>query len=178
MRNLALPSPLPPKAAWAMRHGARTPSPCFRNWRRRAPTIRLRATTLHFAQGMLAVAQKDMKAARTHFDMCIEPDFMCHWQALEVSRKAGDKAGADASLARLMKLYVRDPLYVYAHHGQEWDTAKVNDLRSGISASSARSSDQRHLSAGCPGGDEVVNDMCSALVPQRRTQRAGGREAR
>jgi tetratricopeptide (TPR) repeat protein len=72
------------------------------------------ATSLHFAQGMLAVAQKDMKAARTHFEMCTDQDFACHWQALEVSRKAGDKAGADASLARLTKLYVRDPLYVYA----------------------------------------------------------------
>ena len=71
-------------------------------------------TTLHFAQGMLAVAQKDMKTARTHFEMCLEQDFACHWQALEVSRKAGDKAGADAFLARLTKLYVRDPLYVYA----------------------------------------------------------------
>ena len=71
-------------------------------------------TTLHFAQGMLAVAQKDMKAARAHFEMCLEPDFACHWQALEVSRKAGDKAGADASLARLTKLYVRAPVYVYA----------------------------------------------------------------
>jgi tetratricopeptide (TPR) repeat protein len=71
-------------------------------------------TTLHFAQGMLAVAQKDMKAARMHFEMCLEQDFACHWQALEVSRKAGDKAGADASLARLTKLYVRAPLYVYA----------------------------------------------------------------
>ena len=71
-------------------------------------------TTLHFAQGMLAVAQKDMKAARSHFEMCLEPDFACHWQAVEVSRKAGDKAGADAALSRLTKLYVRDPLYVYA----------------------------------------------------------------
>jgi hypothetical protein len=55
-----------------------------------------------------------MKAARTHFETCIEQDFACHWQAFEVSRKAGDKAGADASLARLTKLYVRDPLYMYA----------------------------------------------------------------
>jgi tetratricopeptide (TPR) repeat protein len=71
-------------------------------------------TTLHSAQGMLAAAQKDMTAARMHFEMCLEQDFACHWQALEVSRKAGDKAGADASLARLTKLYVRVPLYVYA----------------------------------------------------------------
>jgi tetratricopeptide (TPR) repeat protein len=72
------------------------------------------ATSLHFAQGMLAVAQKDMKTAPMQFERCMEQDFACHWQAMEVSRKAGDKAGADASLARLTKLYVRDPLYMYA----------------------------------------------------------------
>jgi tetratricopeptide (TPR) repeat protein len=72
------------------------------------------ANAVHFAQGMLAVAKKDMKAARMHFEMCIDQDFTCHWQALEVSRKAGDKTGADAARSRLTKLYVRDPVYVYA----------------------------------------------------------------
>ena len=71
-------------------------------------------TTLHFAQGMLAAAQKDMNAARTHFAMCIESDFACHWHAFEVSRAAGDKTGADIFLARLTKQYRRNPLYVYA----------------------------------------------------------------
>src|SRR4029453_437403 len=71
-------------------------------------------TTLHFAQGMLAAAQKDMNAVRTPFAMCIESDFACHWHAFEVSRAAGDKTGADIFLARLTKQYRRIPLYVYA----------------------------------------------------------------
>src|SRR5205823_5813956 len=71
-------------------------------------------SAVHFAQGMLAAAQKDTNAARMHFDMCSQRDFPCHWQAFELSRKSGDKAGADASLARLTKIYVRDPLYLYA----------------------------------------------------------------
>jgi tetratricopeptide (TPR) repeat protein len=71
-------------------------------------------STLHFAQGMLAVAQKDMKSARMHFDMCSPQDAYCHWRATEISRKAGNKADADASLARLNRIYVRDPIYLYA----------------------------------------------------------------
>ena len=63
---------------------------------------------------MLAVAQKDMKAARVHFDMCSNQHVYCHWQSFEVSRKAGDSAGANASLSRLTKIYRRDPLYLYA----------------------------------------------------------------
>ena len=71
-------------------------------------------SAVQFAQGMLAVAQKDIKAARAHFDMCSNQDVYCHWQSFEVSRKAGDSAGANASLSRLTKIYRRDPLYLYA----------------------------------------------------------------
>jgi hypothetical protein len=71
-------------------------------------------STLSFAQGMLSVAQKDLKAARSHFEACLESDFACHWQAMEVTRQAGDKAAAEAFRARLTKQYVRDPVYLYA----------------------------------------------------------------
>ena len=71
-------------------------------------------SAVQFAQGMLAVAQKDMKAARAHFDMCSNQDTYCHWQSFEVSRKAGDSAGANASFSRLTKIYRRIPLYLYA----------------------------------------------------------------
>lgn len=71
-------------------------------------------STVHFAQGMLAVAQKDLKTARTHFDRCADSDTYCHWQAYVVSQKAGDRAGADASRERLFRIYVRDPVYLYA----------------------------------------------------------------
>ena len=71
-------------------------------------------SAVQFAQGMLAVAQKDMKAARAHFDMCSNQDTYCHWQSFEVSRKACDSAGANASYSRLTKIYRRIPLYLYA----------------------------------------------------------------
>jgi tetratricopeptide (TPR) repeat protein len=71
-------------------------------------------SAVHFAQGMLAVAQKDLKAASGHFDMCSNQDTYCQWQAFEVSHKAGDAAGADAAKDRLTKIYRRDPVYLYA----------------------------------------------------------------
>jgi Flp pilus assembly protein TadD len=69
---------------------------------------------LHFAQGAVAAVQKDMKTANTHFAMCSQVDFACQWQAIEINRKAGDKEGANAALARFTKRYVRDPVYLYA----------------------------------------------------------------
>jgi tetratricopeptide (TPR) repeat protein len=69
---------------------------------------------VHFAQGMLAVAQKDMKGAQTHFAMCSSQDVYCQWQGFEIAQKAGDKEGAAASLARLTRIYRRDPVYLYA----------------------------------------------------------------
>jgi tetratricopeptide (TPR) repeat protein len=69
---------------------------------------------VHFAQGALAASQKDMKAADMHFGLCSQQDFRCHWQAVQIDRKVGNKAGADAALARLTKRYVRDPVYLYA----------------------------------------------------------------
>ena len=71
-------------------------------------------SAVHFAQGMLAAAQKDVKGAQTHFAMCSNQDAYCQWQAFEVSQKAGDKEGASASLARLTRIYRRDPVYLYA----------------------------------------------------------------
>lgn len=71
-------------------------------------------SAVHFGLGMLAVAQKDVKAARGHFDKCGRLESYCHWQSFVASRKAGDRAGADASRARLEKMYLRDPIYLYA----------------------------------------------------------------
>ena len=79
-----------------------------------APSDPNLASSVHFAMGMQAVAQKDLKTARTHFDMCSNQDTYCQWQAFEVSQKAGDKDGAAAALARLTKIYRRDPTYLYA----------------------------------------------------------------
>jgi hypothetical protein len=71
-------------------------------------------SSVHLAEGMLAVAQKDLKAARAHFDKCSSQDSFCQWQAFDVSQKAGDAPGAQAALARLTKIYRRDPIFLYA----------------------------------------------------------------
>jgi tetratricopeptide (TPR) repeat protein len=70
-------------------------------------------SAVHFAQGMEAAAKKDLKTAKMHFDMCARSDSYCHWQAAVVSQKANDRAGADASRARLTQAYVRDPVYLF-----------------------------------------------------------------
>jgi tetratricopeptide (TPR) repeat protein len=84
-------------------------------------------SAVHFAQGMLAVAKKDLKAARGHFDECSNQDTYCHWQAFELSKKAGDSAGAAASLARLTKIYRRDPVYLYARMTAERSAPKPSN---------------------------------------------------
>jgi Flp pilus assembly protein TadD len=70
-------------------------------------------SAVHFAQGMLAVAQKDLKGAKAHFDLCSSRDNYCDWQAFVVAQKGGDRASADAARARIVRAYLRDPLYLY-----------------------------------------------------------------
>ena len=77
------------------------------------PDNPLLQSAVHFAQGMEAAAKKDLKAARMHFEQCVRSDGYCHWQATVVSLKANDRAGADASRARLTQIYVRDPIYLF-----------------------------------------------------------------
>ena len=84
-------------------------------------------SAVHFAQGMLAVAQKDLKAARAHFDQCAATDTYCHWQSFNASRKAADRAGADASRVRLARMYLRDPLYLYARSSVDKLTPKQSN---------------------------------------------------
>lgn len=91
------------------------------------PDHPLLQSTVHLAQGMLAVAQKDLKTARMHFDQCSDRDTYCHWQAFVVSQKAGDKAGADAARARLTKIYVRDPVYLYARTSVDRMTSRQSN---------------------------------------------------
>jgi hypothetical protein len=71
-------------------------------------------SAVHFAQGMLSAARKDLKGARSHFDLCSDQDDYCHWQAFVVAQKGGDRAGADAAAARITKVYVRSPVYLVA----------------------------------------------------------------
>jgi Flp pilus assembly protein TadD len=81
-------------------------------------------SAVHFAQGMLAVAQKDLKGARAHFDQCVASDTYCHWQSFNASRKASDRAGVDTSRVRLAKMYLRDPIYLYARSSVDRVTPK------------------------------------------------------
>jgi tetratricopeptide (TPR) repeat protein len=82
-------------------------------------------SAVHFAQGMLAVAQKDLKGARAHFDQCVASDTYCHWQSFNASRKASDRAGVDTSRVRLAKMYLRDPIYLYARSSVDRVTPKT-----------------------------------------------------
>jgi tetratricopeptide (TPR) repeat protein len=75
------------------------------------PTLQ---STLHLARGILAAAQKDLKTAQTHFDKCASFDSYCHWQAALIGQRSGDSAVADASRARLLQVYRRNPVYLYA----------------------------------------------------------------
>jgi hypothetical protein len=68
-------------------------------------------SAVHFAQGMLAA---DLKGARAHFDLCSSQDDYCHWQAFVVAQKGGDREGADAARARIVKVYLRSPSYLIA----------------------------------------------------------------
>lgn len=81
-------------------------------------------SAVHLAQGMLAVAQKDLKGARAHFDQCVAADTYCHWQSFNASRKGADRAGVDTSRVRLAKMYLRDPVYLYARSSVDRVTPK------------------------------------------------------
>ena len=81
-------------------------------------------SAVHFAQGMLVVAQKDLKGARAQFDQCAATDTYCHWQSFNASRKAADRAGAEASRVRLARMYLRDPIYLYARSSVDRVTPK------------------------------------------------------
>lgn len=70
-------------------------------------------SSLHFARGMLGVAKKDYPGAVTHFSQCAPPDSLCRWQLVLAADKAGDKAAAQSARDALLRVYVRDPVYLY-----------------------------------------------------------------
>ena len=70
-------------------------------------------SSLHLAHGMLALAQSDAAGARAHFVQCLSVDAYCRWQEVVAAEKAGDRAGADATRAELLRVYRRDPVYLY-----------------------------------------------------------------
>ena len=70
-------------------------------------------SSLHLARGMLALAQSDAAGAKAHFAQCLNVDVYCRWQEVIAAEKAGDRAGADAARAELLRVYRRDPVYLY-----------------------------------------------------------------
>ena len=70
-------------------------------------------SSLHLARGMLALAQSDASGAKAHFAQCLGTDVYCRWQEVIAAEKAGDRAGADAAKAELLRVYRRDPVYLY-----------------------------------------------------------------
>jgi tetratricopeptide (TPR) repeat protein len=70
-------------------------------------------SALHFARGMMGVAKKDFAGAVTHFSQCASPDAYCRWQLVLAADKAGDKAASQSARDQLLRVYVRDPVYLY-----------------------------------------------------------------
>ena len=77
------------------------------------PEDPLLQSSLHLARGMLALAQSDAAGAKAHFAQCLNVDVYCRWQEVLAAEKAGDRAGADAARAELLRVYRRDPIYLY-----------------------------------------------------------------
>ena len=74
------------------------------------PDDAIAQSRMHFGMGMAAMAKKDYAAARGHFEKCLATDCYCRMQIVTAAEKAGDKPGADAARAALLKQYVRDPV--------------------------------------------------------------------
>jgi tetratricopeptide (TPR) repeat protein len=77
------------------------------------PEDALLQSSLHLARGMLAMAQSDAAGAKAHFAQCLNTDVYCRWQEVIAAEKAGDRAGADAAKTELLRVYRRDPVYLY-----------------------------------------------------------------
>jgi Flp pilus assembly protein TadD len=66
-----------------------------------------------FGKGAAALARGDRKEAVARFRECQTEDLLCRRELLLVQEQAGDAAGAAATTAELLKVNLRDPLYVY-----------------------------------------------------------------
>jgi hypothetical protein len=74
---------------------------------------RVLESSLQLARGMAALAQKDLAAARSHFAQCSVEDAYCRWQGMLAAEQARDQAAATEARAEILRVYVRDPLYLY-----------------------------------------------------------------
>jgi Flp pilus assembly protein TadD len=77
------------------------------------PEDKVLESSLHLARGMAALAQKDLAAARSHFAQCSAEDQYCRWQGVLAAEQARDQAAAAKARDEILRVYVRDPLYLY-----------------------------------------------------------------
>jgi tetratricopeptide (TPR) repeat protein len=70
-------------------------------------------SAMHYGLGMAAMAKRDYAGARGHFEQCLTQDAECRMQIVTAAQKAGDKEGAEAARAAVLKLYVRDPVHLW-----------------------------------------------------------------
>jgi tetratricopeptide (TPR) repeat protein len=70
-------------------------------------------SAMHYGLGMAAIANRDYASARGHFEQCLTLDAECRTQIVRAAQKAGDKPGAEAARAAILKLYVRDPVHLW-----------------------------------------------------------------
>ena len=70
-------------------------------------------SAMHYGLGMAAMAKRDYAGARAHFERCSTQDSDCRMQIVTSALKAGDKPGAEAAQAALLKLYLRDPGHLW-----------------------------------------------------------------
>jgi uncharacterized protein HemY len=83
-------------------------------------------SAMHFGLGMAAMAKRDYTGARSHFEQCLTADEMCRLQIVMAADKAGDKPGAEAARAAMLKLYIRDPQHVWVRSRLQGNTAKAS----------------------------------------------------
>jgi tetratricopeptide (TPR) repeat protein len=77
------------------------------------PDDKVLQSSLNLARGMAALAQKDLAAARGHFAECSVEDQYCRWQSVLAAEQARDQAAATRARDEILRVYVRDPLYLY-----------------------------------------------------------------
>ena len=83
-------------------------------------------SAMRFGLGMAAMAKRDYAGARSHFEQCLTSDEICRLQIVMAATKAGDKAGAEAARAAILKLYIRSPAHVWIRARLQDDARQVS----------------------------------------------------
>ena len=70
-------------------------------------------SSVHLARGMAALTRHDLVGARGQLTQCSREDWYCRWQLVLVCERAGDRVAADLARQGVLRLFVRDPMYLY-----------------------------------------------------------------